>query len=49
MLHTDAFNRSNKNKMNKADYARNTRLDGVNPLVLDVSNRPTFLPSRLPY
>jgi len=49
MLHTDAFNRSNKNKMTKADYARNTRLDGVNPLVLDVSSRPTFLPPRLPY
>lgn len=36
MLHTDAFNKSNKNKMTKADYARNTRLDGVNRLVLDV-------------
>lgn len=36
MLHTDAFNRSNKNKMTKADYVKNTRLDGVNPLVLDV-------------
>lgn len=38
MLHTDAFNRSNKNKMTKADYVKNTRLDGVNPLVLDVSS-----------
>jgi Sec7-like guanine-nucleotide exchange factor len=37
MLHTDAFNRHNKNKMSKADYVRNTRLDGVSPLVLEVS------------
>jgi hypothetical protein len=37
MLHTDAFNRHNKNKMSKADYVRNTRLDGVPPLVLEVS------------
>ena len=37
MLHTDAFNKSNKNKMSKADYIKNTRLDGVLPEVLDVS------------
>jgi hypothetical protein len=37
MLHTDAFNKSNKNKMNKADYVKNTRLPGVAPEVLDVS------------
>lgn len=37
MLHTDAFNRSNKNKMTKADYVKNTRLPGVPPEVLDVS------------
>jgi hypothetical protein len=36
MLHTDAFNRHNKNKMSKSDYVRNTRLDGVSPLVLEV-------------
>jgi hypothetical protein len=36
MLHTDAFNKSNKNKMSKADYIKNTRLDGVLPEVLDV-------------
>jgi len=36
MLHTDAFNRHNKNKMTKADYVRNTRMDGVSPLVLEV-------------
>ncbi|KAF7791941.1 hypothetical protein EIP86_002967 [Pleurotus ostreatoroseus] len=35
MLHTDAFNKSNKRKMSKADYIRNTRLPGVPPEVLD--------------
>ena len=37
MLHTDAFNKSNKRKMTKADYIKNTRLPGVAPEVLDVS------------
>ncbi len=37
MLHTDAFNKSNKRKMTKADYMKNTRLPGVAPEVLDVS------------
>lgn len=37
MLHTDAFNRNNKNKMTKADYVRNTGLDGVPASVLEVS------------
>lgn len=37
MLHTDAFNKHNKNKMSKADYVRNTRLDGVSSAVLEVS------------
>lgn len=36
MLHTDAFNKSNKRKMTKADYVKNTRLPGVAPEVLDV-------------
>lgn len=36
MLHTDAFNRSNKRKMNKADYVKNTRLSGVPSEVLEV-------------
>lgn len=36
MLHTDAFNKSNKRKMTKADYIKNTRLPGVAPEVLDV-------------
>lgn len=37
MLHTDAFNKSNKRKMTKADYIKNTRLPGVASEVLDVS------------
>ncbi|KAK0465410.1 uncharacterized protein EV420DRAFT_1514239 [Desarmillaria tabescens] len=35
MLHTDAFNKSNKRKMTKADYVKNTRLPGVSSEVLD--------------
>ncbi|KAJ3883050.1 hypothetical protein F5051DRAFT_343510 [Lentinula edodes] len=35
MLHTDAFNKSNKRKMTKADYIKNTRMPGVAPEVLD--------------
>ncbi|ORX41011.1 hypothetical protein BD324DRAFT_654632 [Kockovaella imperatae] len=35
MLHTDAFNRHNKNKMTKPDYVKNTRLDGVSSTVLE--------------
>ncbi|TFK94310.1 hypothetical protein K466DRAFT_657839 [Polyporus arcularius HHB13444] len=35
MLHTDAFNKSNKRKMTKPDYIKNTRLPGVAPEVLD--------------
>ncbi|CAE6521715.1 unnamed protein product [Rhizoctonia solani] len=35
MLHTDAFNKSNKNKMTKADYVKNTRMPGLPPGVLD--------------
>jgi Sec7-like guanine-nucleotide exchange factor len=36
MLHTDAFNKSNKRKMSKADYLKNTSLPGIAPEVLDV-------------
>lgn len=36
MLHTDAFNKSNKRKMTKADYLKNTAISGVIPEVLDV-------------
>ncbi|KAJ1311098.1 hypothetical protein OPQ81_009601 [Rhizoctonia solani] len=35
MLHTDAFNKNNKNKMTKADYVKNTRMPGLPPEVLD--------------
>jgi hypothetical protein len=36
MLHTDAFNKNNRNKMTKADYVKNTRLPGVLPEMLEV-------------
>lgn len=39
MLHTDAFNKSNKRKMTKPDYIKNTRLPGLASEVLDVSLR----------
>ncbi|CUA73911.1 Arf guanine nucleotide exchange factor sec74 [Schizosaccharomyces pombe 972h-] [Rhizoctonia solani] len=35
MLHTDAFNKNNKNKMTKVDYVKNTRMPGLPPEVLD--------------
>ncbi|CAE6449425.1 unnamed protein product [Rhizoctonia solani] len=35
MLHTDAFNKNNKNKMSKADYVKNTRMPGLPSEVLD--------------
>ncbi|KAH9968900.1 hypothetical protein BC827DRAFT_293936 [Russula dissimulans] len=35
MLHTDAFNKSNKRKMTKADYIKNTQLSGIFPEVLE--------------
>lgn len=35
MLHTDAFNKSNKRKMTKVDYQKNTTISGVIPEVLD--------------
>ncbi|GJJ08748.1 hypothetical protein Clacol_002967 [Clathrus columnatus] len=35
MLHTDAFNKSNKNKMTKGDYVKNARLPGVPPELLE--------------
>ena len=36
MLHTDAFNKSNKRKMTKTDYVKNTKLPGVASEVLEV-------------
>ena len=47
MLHTDAFNRHNKNKMTKVDYVRNTRMDGVDSLVLEVSREDERSDGRL--
>ncbi|WWD20709.1 hypothetical protein CI109_105185 [Kwoniella shandongensis] len=45
ILHTDAFNKHNKNKMTKVDYVRNTRMDGVLPLVLEAFfDNITFTP-----
>lgn len=35
MLHTDAFNKSNKTKMTKAAYVKNARLPGMRPEVLE--------------
>ena len=43
MLHTDAFNKSNRRKMSKADYLKNTTLPGLIPEVLDVC-RNLFAP-----
>jgi Sec7-like guanine-nucleotide exchange factor len=36
MLHTDAFNKHNRNKMTKADYVKNTRLPGISSEILEV-------------
>lgn len=47
MLHTDAFNKSNKRKMTKPDYIKNTRLPGVPSEVLDVSGPLPFNCTRL--
>lgn len=47
MLSTDQFNPSNKSKMSKADYVRNTRLDDVAPEILEV-RIPAPLCSRWP-
>ncbi|ORY63679.1 hypothetical protein BCR35DRAFT_187937 [Leucosporidium creatinivorum] len=35
MLNTDQFNTSNKSKMTRADYVRNTRIEGVSTEVLE--------------
>lgn len=42
MLHTDAFNKSNKRKMTKVDYQKNTAISGVIPEVLDVCCKSTI-------
>lgn len=43
MLHTDAFNPSNKRKMTKSDYIKNTKLPGIATEVLEVSFPTAFL------
>ncbi|KAG0140909.1 hypothetical protein CROQUDRAFT_325680 [Cronartium quercuum f. sp. fusiforme G11] len=35
MLHTDAFNKHNRAKMSRADYVKNTRMDGIPNEVLE--------------
>jgi hypothetical protein len=45
MLHTDHFNKSNKRKMSKGDYLKNTQLPGVPLEVLDVSH-PLLFPNQ---
>jgi hypothetical protein len=44
MLHTDAFNKSNKNKMTRADYVKNTKVDGIPEVLLEVSPITTTRP-----
>jgi len=39
MLHTDAFNKSNRRKMTKAGYIKNTQLSGIHPEVLEVRGK----------
>ncbi|PLW55375.1 hypothetical protein PCANC_02365 [Puccinia coronata f. sp. avenae] len=45
MLHTDAFNKSNKAKMSRADYVKNTRMDGIpNELLEYIYDNVTYTP-----
>ena len=45
MLHTDAFNKAAKSKMTKADYVKNTRIDGISSELLEyVYDNITFAP-----
>ncbi|CAG8821298.1 40432_t:CDS:2, partial [Gigaspora margarita] len=36
MLHTDFYNKSVKQKMTKEEFVRNTRIDGINPEILEI-------------
>ncbi|CAG8519276.1 14494_t:CDS:2 [Dentiscutata heterogama] len=36
MLHTDYYNKSVRQKMTKDEFVRNTRIDGVNPEILEI-------------
>ena len=47
MLHTDAFNKSNKRKMTKVDYIKNVKPLGIPMEVLDVSFLFLLLTTRL--
>jgi len=45
MLHTDAFNKSNKAKMSRADYVKNTKMDGIPTEVLEyIYDNVTYTP-----
>lgn len=45
MLHTDAFNKAAKSKMTKADYVKNTRVDGISSELLEyIYDNITFAP-----
>lgn len=45
MLHTDAFNKHNRGKMSRADYVKNTRMDGVPNEVLEyIYDNVTYTP-----
>ncbi|EGG10223.1 uncharacterized protein MELLADRAFT_76996 [Melampsora larici-populina 98AG31] len=45
MLHTDAFNKHNRGKMSRADYVKNTRMDGVPSEVLEyIYDNVTYTP-----
>ncbi|CAG8441862.1 2910_t:CDS:2 [Scutellospora calospora] len=36
MLHTDVYNKNVKQKMTKEEFVKNTRIDGVNPEILEI-------------
>lgn len=45
MLHTDAFNKSNKAKMSRADYVKNTKMDGIPSELLEyIYDNVTYTP-----
>ena len=45
MLHTDAFNKAAKSKMTKADYVKNTRIDGISANLLEyIYDNVTYAP-----
>lgn len=45
MLHTDAYNKAAKSKMTKADYVKNTRIEGISSDLLEcIYDNITFAP-----